>query len=445
METRLQVDHHTTDDFQIFEGHGDKTVLDLFDDTVTPDGKLKLKERFYNPFSNIEQVQEVQRAIQHIVENLSVWDFPITPQESNGINLYYISKLKPLLFRSGGISVAEGIMRRTFNREFREVAVQGTRHLLAYMRKLKLWLSQVDNGKLPVLLQRYVTAIEKALSHEMLTPIFQSEKIPGGYPLLLLDRLLRGKESVRFVLMLNQVYELEALIAIAQAKQRLGFVFPEMENKEEPYLELDEAWHPFLKAPVSNSFKMGEKGNVVFLTGPNMAGKTTFLRALGISVYLAHLGFPIPAKSARMTMLNGILSSINTVDSVTLGYSYFYSEVLRVKKAAQFVRETPRVLLIMDELFKGTNIKDAYDGSLMVIKGLAQNPGCLVVISSHLLELAEDLKPLPTVSFSCFSSALEDGKPRFDYRIREGVSNERIGLLILKNEGVDKLLNVQLD
>ena len=121
-------------------------------------------------------------------------------------------------------------------------------------------------------------------------------------------------------------------------------------------------------------------------------------------------------------MLNGILSSINTLDSVTLGYSYFYSEVLRVKKAAQFVRDTPRVLLIMDELFKGTNIKDAYDGSLMVIKGLAQNPGCLVVISSHLLELAEDLKPLPTVSFSCFSSTLVDGKPRFDYRIHVRVS-----------------------
>jgi len=445
MDTRLQVDHHTTDDLQIFEGHGDKTILDLFDETVTPDGKLKLKERFYNPFSNIEQVLEVQLAIEHILENLTVWDFPITAQEANGINLYYISKMKPLLFQSGGISVAEGILRRMFNREFREIAVHGTRHMLAYLRKLKQWLHKVNNGELPALLQGYVDAIEKALADELLAPVFQSEKQAGGYQLLLLDRLLRGKQSVRFVLMLNQVYELEALIAVAHAKKKLGFVFPVMKVSEKPVLELEEAWHPFLKTPVPSSFIMGEKGNVVFLTGPNMAGKTTFLRSLGICVYLAHLGFPLPVKSAKMTMLNGILSSINTVDSVTLGYSYFYSEVLRVKKAAQFVRDTPRVLLIMDELFKGTNIKDAYDGSLMVIKGLAQNPNCLVVISSHLLELAEDLKPLPTVSFSCFSSTLVDGKPRFDYRIHEGVSSERIGLLILKNEGVDKLLNVQLD
>ena len=87
--------------------------------------------------------------------------------------------------------------------------------MLTYLRKLKQWLSKVNNGELPALLQGYVDAIEKALADELLSPVFQSEKQAGGYPLLLLDRLLRGKQSVRFVLMLNQVYELEALIAIA--------------------------------------------------------------------------------------------------------------------------------------------------------------------------------------------------------------------------------------
>ena len=81
----------------------------------------------------------------------------------------------------------------------------------------------------------------------------------------------------------------------------------------------------------------------------------------------------------------------------------------------------------------------------MVIKGLAKNPSCLVVISSHLLELAVDLKKVESVSFSCFSSQVVNGKPQFDYKLKEGVSNERIGLIILKNEGVDKLLGVDLE
>lgn len=446
MDNKLQIDHHTASDLQIFEARGDKTVLDLFDETVTADGKLKLKERFYNPFNSRASILDVQVAIRYIQENLESWTFPITPHDANAINLYYISKSKPLQTEDGLLFWAEGVVRRIFSSEFREISLHGTSHFIRFLEQFQQWIDKVDKNGLPSLLKNILVSIKNILNEGVLSEVLREGATNAKHgQLLWLDKQFREVNSVKYVMMLNQVYELEALISIAIAGKKNGFCFAEMLDSDAPVVDLTDAWHPFLKAPVVNNASLGGNENVVFLTGPNMAGKTTFLRALGICVYLAHLGFPIPARQGRLSVFNGLLSSINTEDSVTQGYSYFYSEVLRVKKAAQFVKDTPKVLLIMDELFKGTNIKDAYDGSLMVIKGLAKNPNCLVVISSHLLELANDLKNVPSVSFSCFSSKVVDGKPQFDYKIKSGISSERIGLLILKNEGVDKLLGVDLE
>ena len=446
MDNKLQIDHHTASDLQIFEARGDKTVLDLFDETVTADGKLKLKERFYNPFNSRDSIIEVQTAIKYIKENLESWTFPITPHDANAINLYYISKSKPLQAEDGPLFWAEGVVRRIFSSEFREISLQGTSHFIRFLEQFQHWIDRVDKNGLPSLLKNILVSIKNILNEGVLSEVLREGATNAKHgQLLWLDKQFREVNSVKYVMMLNQVYELEALISIAIAGKKNGFCFAEMLDSDAPVVDLTDAWHPFLKAPVVNNASLGGNESVVFLTGPNMAGKTTFLRALGICVYLAHLGFPIPARQGRLSVFNGLLSSINTEDSVTQGYSYFYSEVLRVKKAAQFVKDTPKVLLIMDELFNGTNIRDAYDGSLMVIKGLAKNPNCLVVISSHLLELANDLKNVPSVSFSCFSSKVVDGKPQFDYKIKSGISSERIGLLILKNEGVDKLLGVDLE
>lgn len=388
----------------------------------------------------------MQVAIRYIQENLESWTFPITPHDANAINLYYISKSKPLQTEDGPLFWAEGVVRRIFSSEFREISLQSTSHFIRFLEQFQHWIDRVDKNGLPSLLKNILVSIKNILNEGVLSEVLREGATNAKHgQLLWLDKQFREVNSVKYVMMLNQVYELEALISIAIAGKKNGFCFAEMLDSDAPIVDLTDAWHPFLKAPVVNNASLGGNESVVFLTGPNMAGKTTFLRALGICVYLAHLGFPIPARQGRLSVFNGLLSSINTEDSVTQGYSYFYSEVLRVKKAAQFVKDTPKVLLIMDELFKGTNIKDAYDGSLMVIKGLAKNPNCLVVISSHLLELANDLKNVPSVSFSCFSSKVVDGKPQFDYKIKSGISSERIGLLILKNEGVDKLLGVDLE
>ncbi len=171
-----------------------------------------------------------------------------------------------------------------------------------------------------------------------------------------------------------------------------------------------------------------------------MAGKTTFLKSSAIAVYLAHLGMGVPASSMRLTTFNTIFSSLNTSDNLSIGYSYFYSEVMRVKQAAEALRTHSKALMIFDELFKGTNVKDAFDGSVLVIDGLVNWKSSVFILSSHLLEIEKKIETYSNIFFQYFDSNIQNGKPEFNFKLKEGLSNERLGLLILKNEKIDELL-----
>src|SRR5690606_1636165 len=134
--------------------------------------------------------------------------------------------------------------------------------------------------------------------------------------------------------------------------------------------------HPCLPGAVGNDLRLDQQGNVLFLTGANMAGKSTWMKSIGIAIYLAHMGFPLAVGSMRFSVLDGMYTSINVADNIALGYSHFYAEVVRVKQAALAASSGKRLMLMFDELFKGTNVKDAYDGTLAVTEGFITYDTC---------------------------------------------------------------------
>ncbi len=103
-----------------------------------------------------------------------------------------------------------------------------------------------------------------------------------------------------------------------------------------------------------------------------MAGKSTFMKSFGIAVYLAHMGFPVPAAGMKFSVLNGMYTTINLPDNINKGYSHFYAEVVRVRKVAESIGNSKNLLVIFDELFRGTNVKDAYDATVAVTGLLPQ-------------------------------------------------------------------------
>lgn len=171
-----------------------------------------------------------------------------------------------------------------------------------------------------------------------------------------------------------------------------------------------------------------------------MAGKSTFIKAIGVAVFLAHIGMGVPAKKMELSFFDGILSNIQVQDNIFLGESYFFNEVQRIKKTILKINDNRRWLILIDEMFKGTNFQDAQNCSTMVIKGLLNMKGSLFILSTHLYEIADNLKSYPNISFKYFETFIEDETPRYSYKLKEGISNDRLGFLILKREKVLDLL-----
>ena len=181
--------------------------------------------------------------------------------------------------------------------------------------------------------------------------------------------------------------------------------------------------------------------NVLFLTGANMAGKSTFMKAFGISIYLAHMGFPVPAKEMIFSVKDGIYSSINVPDNLSLGYSHFYAEVLRVKTAAEAVSAGKNLVVLFDELFKGTNVKDAYDATLAVSEAFTAYQACIFLISTHIVEVGESLrKTFTNLQFSFLPTLMSGTKPLYTYTLAEGISADRHGMMIIKDEGILEII-----
>ena len=171
-----------------------------------------------------------------------------------------------------------------------------------------------------------------------------------------------------------------------------------------------------------------------------MAGKSTFIKAVGISVYLAHLGMGVPAKTMELTLFDGLLSNINVMDNIIKGESYFYNEVKRIKNTIEKINDGKNWLILIDELFKGTNVEDAMKCSTAVIEGLRKIKPSLFILSTHLYEIGANLKQYSNIQFKYFETSIDDGELVFNYQLKEGISDDRLGYLILKREGVVDLL-----
>ena len=154
--------------------------------------------------------------------------------------------------------------------------------------------------------------------------------------------------------------------------------------------------------------EMDPSHNFLFLTGANMAGKSTLIKSLGSAVFLAHIGMGVPAQSMRLTLFDGLLSNINVVDNIAKGESYFFNEVQRIKNTIEKISNGKKWLVLIDELFKGTNVQDAMKCSLTVIMGLVKMNNSLFILSTHLYEIGEELKNYPNISFRYFETTVID-------------------------------------
>jgi DNA mismatch repair protein MutS len=233
------------------------------------------------------------------------------------------------------------------------------------------------------------------------------------------------------------LYELDLAIAIGDVARQRGFTWALARKAEDNAFHAANLRHPGLDNAVGNRMDFGATNNLLFLTGANMAGKSTLMKSFGIAIYLAHMGFPVAAQDMEFSVKEGLYSSINVPDDLSKGYSHFYAEVLRVKKVAEAVSAGRNLVVIFDELFKGTNVKDAYDATLSVTEALATYSRCWFVISTHIIEVGETLRQRSdNLQFAYLPTIMEGNQPVYTYRLEKGITNDRHGMLIIANEGI---------
>ncbi len=256
-------------------------------------------------------------------------------------------------------------------------------------------------------------------------------------------RLSQYKERIvqRLPTWLHVWFELEALCSLANfAYLNPEYTMPEVVPHEEQAVlfEAQTLGHPLLpvEKKVANSFSLDRSGEVIIITGSNMAGKSTFLRTLGVNLCLAYAGGPVNAQSLRFSLFR-IFTCIRVSDSVTEGYSYFYAEVRRLRRlldALEQPNEYPLFFLI-DEIFKGTNNRERLIGSRSYIRALVGR-NCVGAISTHDLELVKLAESVPQVQNYHFREEVVNGNMVFDYILRPGPCPTTNALKIMQMEGL---------
>ncbi len=237
---------------------------------------------------------------------------------------------------------------------------------------------------------------------------------------------------------LDAWYELEALNSLANfAYLNPNYVFPEI-NSGSATFDARALGHPLLKAEskVCNDFKIDETVEIAILTGSNMAGKSTFLRTVGVNLCLAYAGAPVNAERLQVSLFR-VFTCIKVSDSVQDGLSYFYAEVKRLKAllSAAEQEDGPMLMFLIDEIFRGTNSRERLIGARAYIRALSRLPA-VGLVATHDLELVKLADEIAGATNFHFREEVRDGKMVFDYQLRPGPCPTTNALHIMRLEGL---------
>lgn len=438
----FSIDKQTISDLELFSDKDNvSSIFQYYDRTITRGGSIVLYKLFQSPFTDIEiletRKQEIvfftsldvvlelnRRQYEYIEYYLAIQRSPLRRHFLDAIRDSLSDKLKPT---NDYYTIKEGII-----------------HVLEVLSIVKTFLNKIDNSQIPYKPGEVFKSVRLFLEDDLLNKYIAEppNSLKRLKPKIInrLDNFFRSKAKLQLRETLDMIYRIDVLQTMASLVATKGFSIPEYIDGTGPVFYVEDGYHPLLETPVANSFCFQNDGALCFLTGPNMSGKSTFLKSISLFVYLSHIGIPVPAKSFRTSIFNGLLTSINISDSIIQGHSHFYSEVQRIKEVAQELENNKHVMVVLDELFRGTNIKDAFDGTLMVIKSMSKIEGSCFLVSSHILEVAEELKESGNIDFKCFESVLYNGHPEYDYKLKEGITVERTGMQIIREEGIEEIL-----
>ena len=382
----MEIDKTTLKDLSIFHPDDDQSILNLLNNCITVNGREQLRMDMVSPLRSVEEVKQVQEVIAFIGNRLADMPMDITNGTVMVIEKYYNSNLAAIPADATPMSVK---MYQLTNGPDFSLIKYSMQHFFDFFRSMHMLLDNLDVPGCPSYLKEFLDEIKMLTNRPVIEGLrnIKSAKEMGMSRVLRLANfsLHQHKRAIHRLLEIHA--QLDAWYGVAVSAKKYNYVFPDVNASDEPYFEAKDLYHPLVMNYVSYDVELNKHKNFLFLTGANMAGKSTFIKAVGIAAYLAHLGFPVPAARLNISFFFGLLSNINVMDNVIKGESYFFNEVQRIKSTINKIKDGKPWLVLIDELFKGTNVQDAMKCSSVVIEGLLKMHSSLFILSTHLYEI----------------------------------------------------------
>ncbi len=435
----MEIDKTTLADLVIFDKEEEFSIFNKINFTTTSRGKEQLKTNILSPLASIGAINDVQQTLLYILGKKEKWPSIISNGTILMVERFFESNINLIPAKPTALSA---FSYKLLNSHDYSLVKYSVRHCFDFIKGMKQAITFYLQSDTPQLLKKQLEEAKRMLDKEALNIITENKIASDLSPAQMLElaHFIRYKYKSACMDVLHIFGKLDAWYGMAMATDKYNLTMPTFVEDTLPYFEANELYHLMLPHPVSYSVNLNKASNFLFLTGANMAGKSTFIKACGTAVYLAHTGMGVPAQHMKLSFFDGILSNINVIDNIAKGESYFFNEVQRIKATVQKVSDGKKWLILIDELFKGTNVQDAMKCSSAVIEGLLKIKNSIFILSTHLYEIGDDLKKHPNIAFNYFETAVEDDQLSFSYKLKQGISNDRLGYLILKKEGVVKML-----
>jgi len=434
-------DQQTLMELGISGKHRKASIFNIFNRVNTKGAEIMLEKMFANPLVNPEEINKRSSIFQFFQSRRLV--FPIPEEVLAGAELYIKS--------SNGNNYIQSVISLTRKKILQLVTkdsdftgvVTGIHHVTDILARSKVLLTAIGPIQPDGPAYSLLSSLIKIVNERKLAGVrrFSDDEAMSIGQVIYYDHLFRIEFGEALNKLFLTLYEVDLCIAVANVAEAKGFSYANALSDSTCLFKADAIRHPALDHGIANELHFDKWKNMIFLTGANMAGKSTFMKSIGVNLYLAHMGFPVAARGMEFTAFDGIYSSVNVADNLNRGYSHFYAEVLRVKEVAKAVASGKRLLVIFDELFKGTNVKDAFDGTLAVASAFSKYHNCFFIVSTHIIETGAELQNShKNLQMLYLPTIMEDNVPVYTYKLEEGISTDRHGMKILENEKIFELL-----
>ncbi|HEU4554968.1 MAG TPA: DNA mismatch repair protein MutS [Chitinophaga sp.] len=438
----MELDKTTYYDLSIFNREEEFSLFHRLDFTTTAGGREYLRQLFSAPLADIAAIEQRQLLLRYLLERQGLWPEIISNGTIVVVENYLEAQIAPISSTGGPGLLLHALLTKTIYAPDYGFIKFSFSQLMNLIKGFRILVDNFNSDETPKVLKNLLDRAEQLLRQREFSDLqaIEGPEELSFIQILQYDNYIRNRQKKHLWELLDLYKRLDAFYAMAKAVKHYNLHFPDFENTPHPFIAAKQLYHMILHSPVSYDIELQPQSHFLFLTGANMAGKTTFIKAVGVAVFLAHIGMGVPAEHMRLSFFHGIFSNIQVQDNIFKGESYFYSEVQRIKNTIIKISNGRHWLVLIDEMFKGTNVEDAKNCSLAVIQGLLRSTNCLFILSTHLYELAEDLQQEPNIRFKYFESEVIADNLHFTYQLKDGIAKEKIGYLILKREKVLDLL-----